>query len=855
MLPLLTLLGLNYASAKPLEHKVVFFLDVSKSMCNHLQDDAKVDELRTQAKTVLTDSKNMGSINVSFYKFGTMHSVNGEFVPKVVPLKEDISPDEALLFVDDFFQYTQFNEQERFKYCTTNVFPDAYTYTATSVRYLLSDLLDLPIEQCDKRWERYSDKNPIPNIVLFGVTDNGDPNAGGGESEPCLPGATRSEKKDCKGDFEKFHPTNLDNIEWLNQRAGLLSNFNYQYWNIDNKNKEKISVRSDEVYYRVQWSGPVKTGNMVNLNDQGAELSWTFSGKDLPKLHLIPMIQNPQEQAKKNFKDLLFVNSSAPVSHDHMGEEQVNQLDVELTAHFDLESPRSLPTKKVLGIKLDAKPRRVSDGYIVKEPMVLPFSGQTQVYYEASSPADRANLVSGGEHVMHVNTQQLGQALSAQYPNASFIWDPKGLGGEATFNNCEVQEEETAEESAIPFDETLPALVGLRTTSEAVKSRYLFTWEDEGVSLSRPVNINFDRWGRAYSVHGENRSLQEVRTSKIRGEESSRNSAFVPVDSSKYTVNYSVSVVDATGKDIGELGGSAGDFIDVQRFQSDGTVVIPPVEGKIFDLTKCLGFCWSKLFKPSRYAKGTIEYPVTISLSVEPMLSTKTFSDVPNVRLAGEDPKEASSRSKSVTFEVNVDKVPWNYLEILITGILSILTIWFAWGWKTRPRFPEGWYLGNDRTLELRRRTNGIGDQWKSWKFNTFGARWVLKPPIYYIALNRSINNTVEWNATIPPTTHTTGFVLALSPVRGNKFRIWCAACQEGYTIQIQGENPMVPVPPEMLYNRKGKFNEYHPETDEDFGFVRLSALDLEETKFMLKNRKENESVTFTFTDSSVTEQ
>ena len=837
MLPLLFLLGLNFVEAKPLEHKVVFFLDVSQSMCKHLGDDAKVDQLREQAKTVLNDSVDMGSVNVSFYKYGDMTTRNGEFVPDIRVLMENVSPMEGVQFVDEFFQYAGDN-------CRKDVYPDNWTYVATSVRHLLDDNLDLPSSLCDERWSRYNDEtNPVPNIILFGITDNGF--EAGGESTPCI-----DKKKSCAGDYKKHHPTNLDNIDWLNNRSALMTNFNYQYWNIDNDSDTKINVTSDEVYYRVKWSGPnTISAPPVNLKDGKAPIEWTFSGSELPKLRMIPMIQNPQEKAKANYlaKQMLF-ESTHRVDHEHIGEEDDKQLDVILNPHFDLEKGADGGRKNIGGLTLDAKARRVAKGQIVKEPMELSFGGTTTVRFEAGSSDDRQNLKAGekAQHVMYINTDELAETLSTQYPNASFIWSSQNAENRDELYNCTQPDETKKDEKSIdvPFDETLPPLVRLPAERKDIPSKFNFYWKGTEESLSTSVQIDFDHWGRAYWVNpnnSEDKTLLHQRPSTFDGKVVKNNGASVAF--TDFSVKYSVSAVDAEGNAV-----AYGEFIDTERFQQDGTIVIPPIEGKIFDLTQCLGFCWGGTFKPSGYDRS--KFPVSITLTAEPTLTSETFSEGAVVHVAGTQAKN----SNSVTFEVHVDEMPLNYLQILIRSVSTILAIWFAWGWKTRPRFPEHWYLGNDSSLGLRRRSSGIGDQLKAWKFNTFGARWGVKPPIYYIGLNRSIDNTIEWNATIPPTTHTTGFVIALSPVRGNKFRVWCAACQEGYSIQIQGESPMVPVPADMLFNKKGKFTEYHPETDEDFGFTRLSALDLDSTKFILKNRKENESVTFTFTDSSVTE-
>lgn len=833
MLPLLTLLGLNTVFAKPLEHKVIFFLDVSQSMCKHLGDDVKVDQLRTQAKTVLADSSEMGSVNVSFYKYGDMTLDAGEFVPNIRTMKENVSPQEGIQYIDEFFQYAGDN-------CRKDVYPDNWTYVASSVRYLLDKKLDLPSSLCDERWHRYNDEdNPVPNIILFGITDNGFES--GGESTPCI-----EKTKGCVDDYKKHHPINEENIAWLSDRSALMTNFNYQYWNIDNDAGTQINVTSDDVYYRVKWSGPTTIDvPPVNLTDGKAKVEWEVNGTELPKIRMIPMIQNPQDKAKANYlaKHMLS-ESTHHVDHEHIGEEQDNQLDVVLNPHFDLENDAPQGRKNIGGLKLEAKARRTLNGHIVKEPLELAFTGSTTVRFESGSSDERDNLKAGetANHLLYINTDELAEVLSAQYPNASFIWSSQNADDRDDLYNCKTAESEGSNDAQkdVPFDETLPSLVRLPTERKDIPSKFNFYWKGTEESLGASVSIDFDHWGRAYWVNPNNqddKTLLHQRPSSFVGKVAKNNGA--SVDFKDFTVAYSVVAVDAEGNSVAH-----GEFIDVDRFATDGTIVIPPVEGKIFDITQCLGFCWGGLFKPSGYEQT--KFPVSITLTAQPTLTTEAFSEGAVVHVAGTQ----SKNSNSVTFEVHVEKMPLNYLQILIRSVSTILFIWFAWGWKTRPRFPEGWYLGNDSSLELRRRTNGIGDQLKSWKFNTFGPRWGVKPPIYYINFSRSIDNTVEWHSTIAPTNILSGVVIALSPTGHNKFRVWCAACPADYTLELEGDVEMIPIPPELLYNHKGKFNMSHPETGDDFGFAKLGVATLEDAKFILRDQKTKKSVTFTFTEA-----
>lgn len=797
---MLSLLGLSgVLFAQPLEHKVVFLLDVSQSMCGHLKDDAKIDEIKTTAKKMLNDSNNIEGINISFYQFGDMTKKEGKFVPDIRIVKEGLPPSEAIKFIDEFFQYTQ-NK----KYCAKNVFPDSWTYVASSVRYVIEDVLELPSKRCDPRWGKYNpEDNPAPQVTILGITDQAE--NGKGESTPCGISSEANSKDECRGDYKEYHPINVENMRWMDTESGLLQNFNYQFWNIDSENKNPLNVDRTSVYYRVEWYGPndLKDHPPVNLKDAGQDVKWSIDGKYLPKIRLHPLFLNPQEDAIKALKEqhALFNGSSKK----DISSSKEAQKDVSLFPVYEYTKQQSAKKNRNLtGIQFKAPSRQVANGEIELREMEISFEGMSVLHFEEDGQKTRASLVPGGNHVLRLDIERFAEELSAQYPNSSFIFSTQ------TYNT------DTCEDTpSINLDESLPALVRLTTESKNLASDYTFTWKGEGELLDAPVTIGFDRLWNASWINPSNPDIKESnhsRTALMTGtkRKNRNNKAVQDIKTEEFSVEYSAYAVDSKGNDI-----RVEDLIDMNAFYKDGTIIIPPREPLAFGIADCFGFCYGSRFP--LVASPTIDGPIKVTIKATPTVKSSEFSNEPVVRieLSEERNYPEALKSNQISFEVHIQKAPIHYVRITQISIISLISFWFWIGWIRRPRFADKAYLGLDASLTFRTRMETIGGIVDAWKYSTFRSIFSIKRPCYYLQLDQNIDETLSWNSAAAPSSINEGFIIGIAPHKNKKtMYLWCASCDSNWSMVLKGNglfSQLKPIPSSELFyksgGKKGKLN------------------------------------------------
>lgn len=120
------------------KHQVVFLLDISKSMpaIHGSAFDRVLSEVEERARKVLRPYRGTGLIEVSFFRFGDLReNDDGDWEPHVRPSGDgvDLSADEALSRMDEFF--TEDSSDYR----------DEYTYVAASVYETTAHELEVPI--------------------------------------------------------------------------------------------------------------------------------------------------------------------------------------------------------------------------------------------------------------------------------------------------------------------------------------------------------------------------------------------------------------------------------------------------------------------------------------------------------------------------------------------------------------------------------------------------------------------------------------------------------------------------------------------------------------------------------------
>lgn len=829
---MLTLIGLSSVLfAVPVEHKVIFLLDVSQSMCDHLENDAKVDELKNTAKQMLNDSINISGMKVSFFKFGEMTHQNGTFVPHIRQDKKDISPSEALEYVDTFFQYTQDKT-----HCSHHIFPDPWTYVASSVRYVLTDVLELPSSRCDTRWSKYNDeKNPVPQVTILGITDQGDDGKGKGESTPCGTDKTpTSSNKHCHGDYKKYHDTNIANIEWMKNESGLLENFNYQFWNIDQKNKSPLSIDRSSVFYRVKWSGPYDLKvNPVNLLDAAAKIEWEVDGRDLPKIHLYPLLLNPQDDAKEVLQKegALFMGEPTEIAPSSK-----SKRDVTLIPIFDHEDNRELSRNLLAGLQFEAPARNVHGKSIEISEIEIPFVGKTTVRYESTNTGDRLFLRAGpnSKHLLRLNVTDFAEHLSQQYPNSSFIWATKPYDS----HSCE-------DLHSINLDTDLPALARLPAERKELPSDFTFTWKGTDEDITSKFTIGFDRLWNASWIHPTNPEIKEsnhVRETSWSAKkfENRNTKAAKEILREDFSVEYSATAKDAAGNEI-----PVGDIMDMNALQESGRIIIPPKEQVSFSLG-CLGFCYGYNFPEVN--NPTIDGPIVVSITATPKLKSTGLSNRVRVDIEAEGNSNESYDKNTVSFEVHIQKAPMHYVRIAQITVATLIAFWFWIGWLRRPRFIDAVYLGLDSTLIFRNKMETVGGIVETWKYSTFGRLLSLKHPCYYLQLDPNFDDTVGWNAAAAPATTNEGFILGIAPHRNKKsLYVWCASCDPEWNMILKGSGLFTRLTPiqssDLFHKRKKK----RGELDLNSGIEKININDLEGLAIHLTTSQREEPTVFQF--------
>ena len=600
---------------------------------------------------------------------------------------------------------------------------DKYTYVAASVYELVQDRVG-PFGPC----EPLPKPDDAPLLTLMALTDIAN---GGGESSPCMEGKPSDPR--CA-----FADENRRRIDWLD-RQNLANALSYTHWDMGHDGVELIPP--DEAVYRVSWVSTKK--GLFNVNDPAFDMKPVLPDID-PLVRMVPEPAAPSAAYVAEHGNLV----CAPRESDSLDATAAQAVKVKVVSDWKTASGGTKPERlDGLDLALSERPLKgLSGARIDQRTLSADLQGGLQLLIPDAG-------IAMDEHPLRLDRDPLCDALTRAYPNSTFLLPPD-LGAQAAgTDNC----------AAPPPPPTggfpLAPVATVELQDREVVETYTYSLSAEGASVDAPLVVGVDRWWRAVPEVERTLRVSAPLPSGVTG----------TVDVSLRLRGEDGSPVDFSFDELAAVGGE-GALTGVPLGEAI-TLSVPARSQRLWRLGGDFGIADADA--------GSYLLDVCITPRTR---TDKAHADQVTCESCGAL-VQAGPDTRCAAVPVTVDARPfWSWWRIVLATIVSLVSAWVAFCWRTRVRFDPDLLMGTNNmpvrgAAEDLQRT--LGDRFRM----ALRRRTVRRGPSVYANLEQFDPGVVRTLDREP----TSAFAsIGMQPFPSRRVRIWAARLPDGARLVVR---------------------------------------------------------------------